>query len=102
MIFHQAKDGPIRCLDLFAINILRTGYTKNAVLPEAIATAVIEFVVDHVRDKLLRELNRHPILRLRKQAEAEQSDYERCVWMHGASRLPRNAVDPELNIPRFL
>src|SRR5271155_2744673 len=70
VIFHQAKDRSIGCLDLFAIDILRTGYTKDAVLPKAIATTVIEFVVDHVRDKLLRGLDRHPILRLRKQAEA--------------------------------
>src|ERR1700733_15320149 len=69
VIFHQTKDGPIGCLDLFAIDILRTGDTKDAVLPEAIATAVIEFVVDHVRDKLLRGLERHPTLRFRKQAE---------------------------------
>ena len=47
---------------------------KDAVLPEAIATrVVVEFVVDHVRDKLLRGLDRHPILRWRKQAEAQQS-----------------------------
>ena len=51
-------------------------------MPEAIATTVIEFVVDHVRDKLLRGLDQHPILRLRKQGEAEQCDYERCAWMH--------------------
>ncbi len=44
-----------RFIQLFAIdNILRTGYTKDAVLPKAIATAVVEFVVDQVRDKLLR------------------------------------------------
>src|SRR5271166_432937 len=82
MIFHQAKDGSIGCLDLFAIDILRTGDTRDAVLPEAIATAIIELVVDYVRDKLLRGLDRHPILRLRKQAAAEQCDYERCAWMH--------------------
>jgi len=77
VIFHQAKDWSIGCLGLFAIDILRTRETKDAVLPEAIATAVIGFVVDHVRDKLLRGLDRRPILRLRKQAEAEQSHYER-------------------------
>src|SRR5271169_1729448 len=84
MIFHLAKDGSIGSLDLFAIDILRTGYTKDAVLPETIATAIFELVVDHVRDKLLRRLDRHPTLRLRKQAEAEQSDCERCAWMHAA------------------
>jgi hypothetical protein len=89
VIFHQTKDGSIGCLDLFAIDILRTGDPKDAVLPEAIAPAVIEFVVDHVRDKLLRGLDRHPILRWRQQAEAEQSDYERCAWMHAIA--PRDA-----------
>src|SRR5271165_293638 len=89
MIFHQAKDGPIGCLDLFAIDVLRTGYTKDAILPEAITTAVIEFVVDHVRDKLLRGLDRHPILGLRKQAAAEQCDHERCAWMHAMA--PRDS-----------
>src|SRR5271170_3062921 len=82
MIFHQAKDRSIGCLNLFAIDILRTRDTKDAVLPEAIAAAVTELVVDHVRDKVLRGLDRHPILRPCKQAEAEQNDYERCVWMH--------------------
>jgi hypothetical protein len=47
-------------------------------LPEAVAAGLIELVVDHVRDKLLRGLNLHPILRVRKQAEAEQRHYERC------------------------
>src|SRR5271170_5634213 len=90
MIFHLAKDGSIGSLDLFAIDILRTGYTKDAVLPETIATAIFELVVDHVRYKLLRGLDGHPILCLRKQAEAEKSNDERCAWMH-AIAPPRDS-----------
>ena len=82
MIFHQVKDWSIGRLDLFAIDVLQTGDTKDAVLPEAIATAVTELVVDHVRDKLLRGLNRNPILRWRKQSEpsrATTKDAIRCM-----------------------
>ena len=71
----------------------------DAVLPKASATTVIEFVVDHVRDKLLRGLDRHSILGLRKQAEpsrATTKDALGCMEQsgsHSAYWCPQEPLD---------
>ena len=77
VIFHQAKDGSIGCLDLFTIDILRTGYTKDAVLPETIATAILRVrcrsrprqaaaQAGPASDLALAQAGRSPAERLRK------------------------------------
>jgi hypothetical protein len=74
VIFNQPKQRSIGRLNLFANYVLRTGDPKAAVLPEAVASPVIEFVVNYFHNKLLRGFGRRPVLRPDNQVQAEQSD----------------------------
>ena len=59
----------------------------------------MKLVVHDIGDKLVWGLGRCPVLRLRHQAKAEQSNYERCARVHDAYCLREELDDPAHSIP---